>query len=194
MSLATEKPAPGWLRHELHVLQGAWVWYLALGVALIVLGLVALTTPLLATLTTVTFISVLLIVGGVGQAAGAFGARRWTGFFALLLVSILYLVVGLVTLGHPVGFAAGLTLVIAVFLMGAGMFRVVVALATRIPHWSWMLAHGVLALVLGILIWRQWPEASLWVIGIFVGLDLIFSGWTWVMLALAMRSLTRPAA
>ena len=63
----------------------------------------------------------------------------------------------------------------------------------KFPHWGWILAGGVINLILGILIWQQWPEAAFWVIGLFVGIDLIFTGWTWVILSLAIKNLkVRP--
>jgi uncharacterized membrane protein HdeD (DUF308 family) len=65
---------------------------------------------------------------------------------------------------------------------------------SRFPQWGWVLAGGVLNLVLGIMIWRQWPVTGLWVIGLFVGIDMIFNGWTWIMLALRLKSLPRASA
>ena len=189
MSYANEPRVLNVLRHELEVLQGQWFWYLILGIALIALGTFSLIAVSVATLATVTLISVLLIIGGITQSLGAFWARRWSGFFTLLLIGILYLVVGVVTLEHPVTFAADLTLMIAVFLIVGGVFRIVSALTTRYPNWAWMLLNGAISLVLGIMIWRQWPVATLWVIGTFVGIDLIFNGWTWVMFSLAIRQL-----
>jgi uncharacterized membrane protein HdeD (DUF308 family) len=177
------------LRHELHVLQGHWGWYLALGICLIVLGFLAVGSAFAFTLATMTVISVLLIIGGISQLIGAFWARRWSGFFAELLAGILYLVVGFLTLGHPVASAAALTLVLAVFLIVEGIFRIVAAVSVRFPRWGWLLANGIIDVLLGVLIWEQWPSSSLWVIGLFIGLEMIFTGWTWVMLSLAVRSM-----
>lgn len=73
--------------------------------------------------------------------------------------------------------------------MVGGLFRIIGSLAYRFPHWGWVLVGGVINLVLGIMIWQQWPEAAFWVIGLFVGIDLIFTGWTWVMLALGIKNL-----
>jgi uncharacterized membrane protein HdeD (DUF308 family) len=67
-----------------------------------------------------------------------------------------------------------------------------VAVLHRFSGWPWVVLNGVITLVLGVMIWRQWPESALWVIGLFLGIDLVFSGWTWVLLALAVRSI--PAA
>ncbi len=189
MSDASARPLPGLLRHELEVLHGNWAWYLILGIILIVLGTFALVAPFVATLATVTLISAMLILGGITQMIGAFWARRWSGFFTLLLVGILYLVVGVLIWDHPLKAAADLTLVIAVLLVVGGAFRIATALTTRYPNWVWILLNGVITLVLGLMIWRQWPATAPWVIGTFVGVDLIFNGWTWIMFAVALRRL-----
>jgi uncharacterized membrane protein HdeD (DUF308 family) len=81
--------------------------------------------------------------------------------------------------------------------MVGGVFRIVGSLMYRFPQWGWVLFGGVLNLLLGILIWQQWPFSGFWVIGLFVGIDMIFNGWIWVMLALRLKSLpklTTPAA
>jgi uncharacterized membrane protein HdeD (DUF308 family) len=78
--------------------------------------------------------------------------------------------------------------------MVAGCFRIIVALSMRFPQWGWMLCNGVVTLILGLLIWRQWPGSALWIIGLFIGLDLIFTGWARVMLALAAGRRVSAAA
>jgi uncharacterized membrane protein HdeD (DUF308 family) len=191
MSIHSMRTAKDPLRHELNVVQRSWVWFLILGIVLILTGMIALRAEVLTTLTTVKVLSVLLLIGGVAQVLGAFWARRWSGFFALLLLGILYLVLGIVTLEHPVQFATELTLVIALFLVVGGAFRIVASLMLRFPNWGWLLVHGVATFLLGMLIWRHCPDAGLRVIGIFVGIELIFNGCTWVILALALRSITR---
>jgi uncharacterized membrane protein HdeD (DUF308 family) len=87
-----------------------------------------------------------------------------------------------------------MTLLLACVLMVGGLFRIIGSLMFRIPHWGWTLAGGVINLLLGIYIYSQWPLDSIVVIGLFVGIDLIFTGWTWVMLALAVRSRPLPAS
>jgi uncharacterized membrane protein HdeD (DUF308 family) len=70
---------------------------------------------------------------------------------------------------------------------GAGLFRLIASIAVRLPHRGWVALSGFITLVLGILIWRQLPEAALWVIGTFIGIDLMFVGWSWLMLGMALR-------
>jgi uncharacterized membrane protein HdeD (DUF308 family) len=95
---------------------------------------------------------------------------------------------------HPVEPTRGLTLMIAaVFLIG-GLFRIVYSLgAGRFPGWSWVLSNGIVTLFMGILIWVGWPASAVWVVGLFVGIDLFFAGGAWVFLALALRRLPDPA-
>ncbi len=176
------------LRHELSELRGQWIWFLILGIVTIVLGMLVIGVPLMGTLAAVWMLSVLLIAGGIGQLIGAFWARRWSGFFLALLTGILYLAVGILIVDQPLEAAASLTLLIASFLVVGGIFRIVASLTYRFEGWIWPLLNGVISLMLGIFIWRHWPADALWVIGLFVGIEMVLSGWTWVMLALAVRS------
>jgi uncharacterized membrane protein HdeD (DUF308 family) len=178
----------GSIRHELDALRGEWAWFLALGIALIVLGTIAVGMSVLTTFVTVLAYGVLLIIAGIAQSIGAFWSREWSGFFLSLLSGILYLVVGVMFVLHPGAAALALTLLLAAFLLVSGVFRIVAAFSLRLPHWGWPLVSGILNVLLGLLIWAQWPLSGLWVIGLFVGIELIFGGWTWVMIALALRS------
>jgi uncharacterized membrane protein HdeD (DUF308 family) len=77
---------------------------------------------------------------------------------------------------------------VAACLLVGGILRIVVSLVERFEGWGWSLLNGVVSLLLGAVIWRQWPLSSLWFIGLFVGIEMLFSGLSWVMLALAVRS------
>jgi uncharacterized membrane protein HdeD (DUF308 family) len=134
-----------------------------------------------------------MIIAGVMEAVHAFWRKRWAGFFLDLLTGILYVVVGWMMVTNPKESALLLTLIIAMFLLFEGVFRIVVALSARYPHWGWVLLNGVISLVLGLMIWRQWPYSGLWVIGLFVGIEMLFNGWSLVMLSLASRRLPEEA-
>jgi len=170
-----------------------WGWFLALGIALVIFGAIALGSSVLATLASVLFFGWLLIFAGALEAVQAFWQRQWGGLFLHLLGGILSVVVGFILVANPVVGALMLTLVLAVFFMVAGLFRILASLTMRFPHWGWVLLSGVISLLLGIFIWRQWPVSGLWVIGAFIGIDLIFSGWAWIMLSLAARRLAAQA-
>jgi uncharacterized membrane protein HdeD (DUF308 family) len=93
----------------------------------------------------------------------------------------------LMFMNEPKDNAVRLTLIIAVFLIATGIIRIVVALSERVAGRNSVLFNGVVSLILGILIYRQWPASGLWAIGLFIGLEVLFNGWTWVMLSMIGR-------
>lgn len=170
-----------------------WGWFVALGVALTLVGAAAIAYPVAATLATVEIVGVFLLIGAAVEFASAVWARRWGGFFPHLLCGLLYLFVGVLFVEKPGLGAAGYTLVLAVFFVASGLFRVVLALGGGFTGRGWVLVSGAITLVLGVMIWRDFPESALWVIGTFVGIDLVFNGVSWVMLGLGVRNLPAPA-
>lgn len=177
------------LEEERQALRRNWIWLVILGVVLVVVGLLAISFPPIFTLTTVILLGVLLLFGAGAEVASAIWARRWGGFFLHLLLGLLYLFVGVAMIDRPDVGAAGFTLMLAVFFVAGGLLRIVLALSHRFSGWGWTLFSGIVTLLLGILIWRNLPEATVWVIGTFVGIDLLFNGWSWIMLGLAVRNL-----
>lgn len=177
-------------------LRKKWGWFLALGILMIVGGTIALGASVLMTVFSMVLLGWLMIFGGVMEAVHAFACKKWSGFFIDLLTGLLYLVVGFMIIANPGAAAEALTLLIAVFLIFGGIFRVGLAISVRYQNWVWLLIHGVIDLVLGILIWHQWPYSGLWVIGLFVGIDMLFNGWALVMLSLTAKNLPpqEPAA
>jgi uncharacterized membrane protein HdeD (DUF308 family) len=172
-------------------LQEVWVFLLGMGVALIVLGVAAISSAFIATLATMVVFGILLLLGAIFQVVTAFWGRGWRGFFLHMLAGILYLVAGVFLIESPAAAAVGLTLLVAAFLLVGGVFRIVVSLVERFDGWGWSLLNGIVSLLLGAAIWRQWPLDGDWVIGLFVGIEMLFSGLSWVMLGLAVRSGTR---
>jgi len=195
MSTEPQPSTHGTLAEELQTLQKSWLLFLLLGIASIVLGLLSIVVPYIATLATVAVIGALVLVGGVVHIVSAFSARCWRGFILHLLAGLLYLVVGLILLRQPGAAATGLTLMLAAIFIVGGSFRIIVSMVERFNGWGWDLLNGFITLFLGLLIWRVWreDESILWVIGLFVGIDLLFNGWSLIMLALTLRSLPRPA-
>jgi uncharacterized membrane protein HdeD (DUF308 family) len=170
-------------------LRRRWGWFLALGIFLIVVGVLAIQRPVVATLTVVEVLGFLLVFGAGAEIVSSFWARGWGGFFLHLLTGLLYLFVGAILLERTELAAGGFTLMLAVFFFASGLFRIVFALTQRFSGWGWTVLSGVVTLALGVLIWRNLPEAAFWVIGTFFGIDLLFIGWSWVMLGLAVRSI-----
>ncbi len=168
-------------------LRSRWGWFLFLGICLILAGICAINAPFIASLATVEVIGYLLLFGAGVEIASGIWAGSWGGFFLHLLGGLFYLFLGVLILDRPVEFAAAFTLIMAVFFVVSGLVRMVFSLTHRFHGWGWMFASGLITFVLGVMIWRRWPEAALWVIGLFVGIDLIFIGWSWVMLGMAVR-------
>jgi uncharacterized membrane protein HdeD (DUF308 family) len=189
MSQVIQSEPPGSLRAERSGLSKIWLLMLILGVILILVGLVAMNSPFVSTVATVQVLGILLLIGGIVEVVNSIFARRWRGFLLHLLAGILYVVIGVVMLDRPLASAAAFTLMIAAALVIGGVFRIVVALLERFDGWVWVLLNGVVSLVLGVMIWRDWPESAFWVIGLFVGIEMVFAGWSWVMTALALRSM-----
>lgn len=176
----------------LEAVEENWGWFLALGIALSILGIAAISVPQVTTLATELFIGWILLIGGVAQVVNAFWSRRWGGFFLALLAGILYLVVGALLLAYPLRGVLVLTLLLGMFFMIEGAFKITISFALRpIPNWGLVLASGIISLLIAFLILANWPSTAAWAIGLLVGLDLLFSGWAMVMIALAARSAAR---
>ena len=165
-----------------------WGWLLALGILMIILGVVAMAAPVVATIAIQVMLGWLLVISGIAEGIHAFMVKEWRGFLLELLSAVLYLGVGLLLLVDPLKGALALTLILAVFLLVEGIFKIITALRVRDHRgWGWLLASGIVSVVLGVLIWAQWPASGLWVIGLLVGIQLLFTGWSLVMLALVAR-------
>ncbi|MEI8365022.1 MAG: DUF308 domain-containing protein [Parachlamydiaceae bacterium] len=168
-----------------------WNWFLAFGIILMVLGLVSIAAATFVTIASMVFLGALLLVGGVVQIGYTFTMRQWSGFFLSLLSGILYTVVGFMLVAHPMAGALSLTLLLAAFYIVGGIFRIVGSAMMQFEQWGWALFSGIVKLVLGLLIWAGWPETGLWVFGLFIGIDLLFYGWFWVLLSLTARKAIR---
>ncbi len=169
-------------------------WFLVIGIALVILGMIAIGYAVEMTIVSVLFLGWLLIIGGIFEVIHGFSRRQWSGFFINLLGGVLYAVAGVVMIANPALAAVSLTLLIAIILIVAGLFRLVVAFSTPLHHRGWLILNGAISLLLGIMIWRSWPVSGLWVIGMFIGIDMIFDGWTEIMLALTARRLAASSA
>jgi uncharacterized membrane protein HdeD (DUF308 family) len=170
-----------------------WGWFVALGIALIVVGAIAIGANYLTTLVTMIFLGWLLIFTGVFEAVSAFNVRGWGGFFLHLLGAAIDLVLGYLFLIEPAQGAAVLTLFLACLFFVGGGFRIAASLSTQFPGWEWSIVSGIINVVLGVLLIKQWPYDGLWFIGFCVGLELIFRGWFWVMLGMALKQTPKAA-
>lgn len=170
-------------------IRSKWVWFLLLGVVLIVLGGIALGNLLLATLVTVYYIGALILIGGVVQIVHAFQVKEWGNFFIWLLSGFFYALAGFFAFSNPELASAAFTLVLAVSLIAAGILRIWTGFAAR-PRagWGWLVAAGVAALVVGAVIAARWPVNSLYLIGLILAVELIFEGWSFIAVGLTLRA------
>ena len=189
-----ETPLRKVIRHELQAIRGEWIWLVVLGIALIVLGTILLDSPVIATLATVTTLGVLILLGGGMEVIGAFWCREWSGFFLTLLSGILGVVLGLMLLGNPIQGGITLTILLASFLFVSGIFKAVAAVTHRFGGWGWLLLSGVIDVVLGVLIWLELPMSGLTIIGLLVGISIIFRGVSWLMLGLTLKQIPQRAS
>lgn len=173
----------------LHELRHKWGWFLALGVVMVVLGFVALALIPAASLATVLLLGWLMVFSGVVEAIHAFQVRGWGGMFLHLIAGIAGVLIGLLVVTHPVAGALAWTLLFASFFTVVGLFRIIAAIRLKFPHWGWSVFDGSVTLLLGILLWADWPWSGVWYLGLAVGISLLLRGWSNVMLALAVRRL-----
>src|SRR5437764_3743559 len=177
------------LLFDLGDLRRKWGWFLALGIVMIVFGMIALAIMPAATIGTVLILGWLMIFSGIVEAVHGFQVRSWGGFFLHLLGGIVGVLIGLLVVTHPVAGALAWTLLFASFFTVIGIFRVAAAITLKFPHWGWAVFDGIVTLALGILLWAEWPFSGFWFLGLAVGISLILRGWSYLMFALAIHSL-----
>jgi uncharacterized membrane protein HdeD (DUF308 family) len=164
-----------------------WGWFLAFGIALLILGVAAVARAVTATVATMLFFGWLLVLASGIEIAQAILVGHWAGFFHHLLAAVLFGVVGLIIVTRPTISAEVATVLMATFFLIGGLFQLIASMVLALPGWGWQAADGIITLVLGVLVLVEWPASGLWVIGLFVGIDLIFYGFGWIALALAVR-------
>lgn len=169
-----------------------WGWLLALGILLLAVGALATGAAVLTTLVTMLLFGWLLLFTGLFQVASAIRHRDGGHFWLHLLSGVLDGAIGLVLLFRPGAGAAAFALLLAAYFFVGGIFRGAAATSLRLPGRGWSILAAVVDLVLAALLVAGWPETGLWVIGLFVGINLIMQGATWVMVALALRTLAGP--
>ncbi len=161
-------------------------------ILLIVFGFLAIALPFATSWGVVVVIAWLIVFSGGFQFIHAFQSHGVGHVLWKLLVAVLYLIVGLYFLLHPLLGVAAFTFALAIFFVVEGVFDLVAYFKSR--HFAgsgWILFDGIVTLILGLLVWRQWPSSSLWVIGTLVGISMIFTGMTRLMLSLAAKRLAQ---
>jgi len=168
---------------------------IALSILLIICGLLAIMLPVAMSFGVIILVAWLLIIGGVVQFVHAFSCKGIGHIVWKLLVAVCYVITGIYLRIHPLIGVATLTLVLAVFLAAEGLVDIFGYISTRKSGVSgWLLFDGIITLLLGVMIWRQWPSGSLWVIGTLAGINMMMTGFTRLMLTMAVRRTVKAIA
>jgi uncharacterized membrane protein HdeD (DUF308 family) len=165
-----------------------WRWLLGTGIFTIVLGIAAILLPFIATLTIEALLAAIFIIAGVTHIFHTFECRQTKGLALRLHAGVLYGLVGIILLAFPLQGVLTLTLLLAILFMIAGAFKIALALYLKpLPSWGWLLFSGSISAFLGIFIWMGLPGTAKWAIGLLVGIELLFSGWSMIMFAFSIR-------
>ncbi len=171
-----------------------WGWMLALGILFVILGVIGLGMTFALTMVSMLFFGIILIIGGAVQLAEAFRCKGWKGVVWHVLIGLLYLAAGIFMILSPAGAAVTLTLFLAIVLIAAGVFRIIMAFQMRMyGSWFWPFLSGITSIILGGLIYAQWPVSGLWIIGLFIAIEMILHGWAYIFVALAAKGSSQGA-
>ncbi len=173
---------------ELEPLRAKWGWIVALGAVYVLAGLIALGSVVTATAVSVFVVGIMMLIAGVAEVIHAFQIKNWGYFLLWLALGVLYIVAGLVTFQNPLLAAAVLTLLLGAALVASGIMRVVLAFGMKEKTpWIWVALSGAVTLILGLVILGHWPVSSLYILGLFLGIDLVLAGTGWIGVGLALR-------
>jgi uncharacterized membrane protein HdeD (DUF308 family) len=177
-------------------LRAKWGWIVALGVVYTIAGFIALGSVVMATVASVFVVGVMMIIAGVAELINAFQIKSWGKFLIWALLGLLYIVAGFVTFENPLFAAVLLTLMLGASLVASGVVRIFLAFnMKRESPWIWVALSGVITLLLGLLILARWPINSIYILGLFLGIDLIMAGAGWIGLGFGLhRERAQPQA
>lgn len=180
-------PAPG-LGSALDGLRSRWGLVAGVGVLFVVFGLVALGSVVTATVASVWMVGLMMILSGAVEVVHGFAVRSWSRAVLWMVLGTLYGLAGVFAIMNPIVAAGVLTLLLGAGLVASGLVRVVLAFQMKGgTPWGWIVVSGLITALLGAAILAQWPLSSLWVLGIFLGIDLVFAGLGWIMMGVALR-------
>ncbi len=173
---------------ELEPLRAKWGWIVALGAAYLIVGVIALGSVVMATAASVFFVGIMMVIAGAIEVINAFQIKTWGRFLLWLSLGALYVIAGVLTFENPLLAASLLTLMLGFALLISGVMRMVLAFSMKEGGlWIWVLISGLVTLLLGLVILLHWPVSSLYVLGIFLGIDLVVAGASWVAIGFGLR-------
>jgi uncharacterized membrane protein HdeD (DUF308 family) len=159
-----------------------------LGVLTVIFGVMAIGAPLIMGVAVSMFVGFLLLGSGIARIVHAIKSRQWgTGFWGTI-IGLLGVAAGLLMIFRPMVGLMTLTLLLAIYFLVDGICEIIAAFKIKPDQgWGWVLFNGVIALLLGIMIWRQWPVSGAWAIGVLVGVHILITGWTMIVLGTGAR-------
>ncbi|MBB3144015.1 uncharacterized membrane protein HdeD (DUF308 family) [Phyllobacterium trifolii] len=164
------------------------LWYLIQGALLVVAGFLAIIYPILSSVAVIIMLGWLLIISGVAQGISLVGARHVPHFWLQLISVILAFLIGFLFLRDPAQGLLTVTLLLIVFFMIEGISKIVFALTIRpFPYWGWVLASGLIGVLLSLVLWASLPVTALWLVGLLLGIQLISVGGALARLAWQVR-------
>jgi uncharacterized membrane protein HdeD (DUF308 family) len=188
MTSASETLRDPQTNSEMAPLRAKWGWIVALGVVYTIAGFIALGSIVAATAASVLVVGIMMIVAGVAEIINAFQIKSWGKFLIWALLGVLYIVAGFVTFENPLLAAVLLTLMLGASLVVSGIVRIFLAFSMkRETPWIWVALSGVITLLLGLLILARWPINSVYILGLFLGIDLIMAGAGWIGLGFGLH-------
>jgi len=179
------------------VLRDYWQLFLFQGVAMVVLGIIAIVWPVITTYAVDYYIGFLFLISGIVGLIAMFAAKDTPAFLWTLLTAALSLFAGVLLLWKPAQGAASLTIVLTAFFIVEGIFQIAASISYRnviSDSWGWMLASGCADLLLAVIIISGWPGSAAWTLGILVGASLITSGLAAIMIAVSGRAVVKTLA
>ena len=164
---------------------------IGLSVLMIVAGILAIASPLVAGITIDVLVAWLLVFSGAVHLVFSWNTRSAGGLLWELLLGILYIFIGVYLLMHPLAGLMSLTIALAIYLFLEAILEFILGFTLRpLPGTGWLFLDAIITLILAVLIWRTWPSSSEWILGMLVGISMLFSGTSRLMLSLAARSVT----
>lgn len=165
-------------------------WLLFLGIVMVILGTVGLSMEVTLTVVSVFYFGFLILFGGIVMLIDAFRAGKWKSKFWHVLIALSYMAAAIVMIVNPAASAVWITLFLAGFFVVTGLLRLIIGFQSRgaVANWGWIVFAGLISMALGGIIFAEWPVSGLWVIGMFIAIELILQGFSMISIAWAARA------
>ena len=165
---------------------------IASGIIFIIAGTFAILSPLVVGVSITILVGAMLAVSGISQCFLAFKAGAFGKALVILFVGVLMAIVGFYLMSQPIAGLAALTIILMLYLLASGALEIIVAFQLKpVAGWGLLFFNGIVTLLLGIMLWRQFPLSGAWAIGVLFGIKMLFSGWAFVFIG---RSVKKMAA